>query len=155
MAAPAAPTTTIVVDGSNVAYEEQTEDGKPKVANLELALDCLRGQYGQIIVIVDAALHHQIDHSEELEKLLRRQTVRQAPADAAADYFILRTADTLHADVLSNDTFRQYHGQWPWIEHRRIPYMIINGRFILYRPAQIESQSGQHQRDSEPENAYC
>ncbi len=153
MAAPAVPS-TIVVDGSNVAYEEPTEDGRPKVANLELALDCLRGQYGQIVVIVDAALHHQIDHPQELEKLLRRQTVHQAPADAAADYFVLSTADALHADVLSNDTFRQYHGQWPWIERRRIPYMIVNGHFILYRPAQIQSRSDQRQ-GPEPERAHC
>ena len=152
MATPPIPS-TVVIDGSNVAYEEQTQDSKPKVANLELALDCLHGQYDQMIVIIDAALHHLIDHSEELEKLLRRQTVRQAPADAAADYFVLSTADEMDADVLSNDTFRQYHGQWPWIEHRRIPYMIINGHFILYRPAQIQSRIEQHRR--EPEPARC
>ncbi len=137
---------SIVVDGSNVAYEEKTGDGKPRVANLKLALDTLCRQYGTVIVIVDAALHHTIDQPDELEELLDDQTVRQAPAETPADYFILQTADSLGAEVLSNDTFRQYHKQWPWIEHRRIPFMIIDDRFVIYRPAQVESRNQARQR---------
>lgn len=131
---------SIVVDGSNVAYEEQSDDGKPKVDNLTLVMEALAKQYGRVVVIIDAALHHHIDKPEELETLLDQQLVRQAPAETPADYFILETADELNADVLSNDTFRQYHKHWPWIEHRRIPYMIIDGRFIMYRPAQVHSR---------------
>ena len=140
---------SIVVDGSNVAYEEQTPDGKPRFRNLSLAIDALRKQYGHIVVIVDAALRHEIDEPDDLEKVLDEQTVRQAPAETPADYFVLRTAEQLGADVLSNDTFRQYHKQWPWIETRRIPYMIIDDRFVLYRPAQRESRS-QRMREEEP-----
>lgn len=138
-----APRGTIVVDGSNVACEEQTEDGKPRVENIELALDVLRRQYEHVIVIIDAALHHNIDKPRELRRLLDDQVVRQAPAETPADYFILEMADALDADVLSNDRFRQYHRRWPWIEHRRIPFMIIDGRLIIYRPAQVESRLSQ------------
>ncbi|HOG48215.1 MAG TPA: hypothetical protein PLJ35_18605 [Anaerolineae bacterium] len=134
---------SVVLDGSNVAYEEQTAGGKPKIENLHLAIAALRRQYDQVIVIVDAALRHHIDRPRELEKLIREQAVRQAPADTPADYFVLQTADQLNAEVVSNDTFRQYHRHWPWIEHRRIPYMIIDGRFIIYRPAQVESRQEQ------------
>ncbi len=133
----------IVIDGSNIAYDEQTSEGKPRVENIRLAIEAARRQYDQIVVIVDAALRHQIDQPGELEKMLDEQAVRQAPADTPADYFVLRTADDLQADVLSNDTFRQYHKQWPWIEYRRIPYMIIDRRFIIYRPAQVESRERQ------------
>ena len=135
----------IVVDGSNVAYEERSPEGKPRVANLTLAMQELRKQYDQVIVIVDAALHHQIDRPEELEDLLQREQITQAPAETAADYFVLETADELGADVLSNDTFRQYHSHWPWIEDRRIPYMIVGERFIIYRPAQVRSRVGHGQ----------
>jgi hypothetical protein len=138
----------VVIDGSNVAYEEQTADGKPKVENIHLAIEVTRRQYDPVVVIVDAALHHRIDHPDELEAMLDDQIVRQAPADAPADYFILQTADALGADVLSNDTFRQYHKQWPWIEHRRIPFMIIDGRFIIYRPAQVESRQEQKRAEA-------
>lgn len=141
----------VVVDGSNVAYEEQTDDGKPKVENLSLAIEALRKQYDPVIVIIDAALHHEIDEPDRLEKLIDDQTVRQAPAGTAADYFILRTAESLDADVLSNDRFRQYHKQWPWIGERRIPYMIIDGRFVIYRPAQVESRAERRQRAEQPQ----
>ena len=133
----------VVIDGSNVAYEEQTDDGKPRLENIELAIDATRKEYDRVVVIVDAALHHQIDQPARLETMLDEQAIHQAPADTPADYFVLQTADELQADVLSNDTFRQYHKQWPWIEHRRIPYMIIDRRLIIYRPAQIESRQVQ------------
>jgi len=136
---------SIVVDGSNVAYEERTAEGKPRLENLYLAMEALHKQYDRVIVIIDAALHHQIDHPQELEDLLQREVVIQAPAETEADYFILETADQLGADVLSNDTFRQYHTHWPWIEDRRIPYMIVDDRFIIYRPAQAHSRMGHGQ----------
>ncbi len=139
---------SVVIDGSNVAYEEQSDDSKPKIENLHLAIAAMRRQYDDVVAIVDAALRHHIDRPQELEEMLKRQNVRQAPADTAADYFVLQIADQLGADVLSNDTFRQYHKQWPWIEHRRIPYMIINGRFIVYRPAQVESRQTQLQTET-------
>jgi hypothetical protein len=139
----------VVIDGSNVAYAEQTEEGKPRVENIALAIEATRPQYDQVVVIVDAALRHQIDRPDELEKMLDEQAVRQAPADTPADYFVLQTADDLQADVLSNDTFRQYHKHWPWIEHRRIPYMIIEGRLIIYRPAQVESRQTLLRREAQ------
>lgn len=132
---------TVVVDGSNVAFEEPAADGKPQVKNLLLAMDTLRQQYRQVIVIIDAALHHQIDDPQKMEQLLDEQVIHQSPADASADYFVLQTAAQTHADVLTNDTYRNYQHEFPWIEHRRIPYMIINGRFIIYRPAQAESRA--------------
>lgn len=130
----------IVIDGSNVAHEEETAEGKAKIESLLTAIEAVGKQYGRVVTIVDAALRYQIDDPGRLEDLLHSQTVHQAPADTPADYFVLRTADQLNADVLSNDKFRQYHERWPWIEHRRIPYMVINGRLILYRPAQVQSR---------------
>ncbi|MDI7275519.1 MAG: hypothetical protein QME94_06040 [Anaerolineae bacterium] len=138
-----APRGAIVVDGSNVACEEQTDDGRPRIANIELAIDALSRQYEQVIVIVDASLHHRIDRPAAMRRLLDEQLVRQAPAETPADYFILEMADALDADVLSNDRFSQYHRRWPWIEHRRIPFMIIDRRLIIYRPAQVESRMSQ------------
>ena len=56
------------------------------------------------IVIVDAALHHEVDDADQLEVLIRDQTIRQAPAGTDADRFILLTADEQDAVVISNDT---------------------------------------------------
>ncbi|MBX6342575.1 MAG: Zc3h12a-like ribonuclease, partial [Thermomicrobiaceae bacterium] len=65
-----------VVDGSNVAYEEQTKGGKPKVSNLVAVRRALEERGYHPIVIVDASLHHVVDDPPQLEALLDRQEVR-------------------------------------------------------------------------------
>lgn len=125
----------VVVDGSNVAYEEHTKNEKPRVENITVMRDELRSYgFDPIIIIVDAALHHEVDAPRQLEKLLDRQEVRQAPADTDADYFVLQTAQDLDAVVVSNDRYQPYRKQIPWIRERRIPFMIIDDAVELYEP---------------------
>ncbi len=123
---------TVVVDGSNVAYTEKTNDGKPKVSNLMAVQRALRDRGRRPIIIVDAALRHQVDDSARLEELIQRQEIRQAPADTDADYFILQTAENEQADIVSNDEYQPYRQQFPWIAKRRIPLMIVQGAVELY-----------------------
>ena len=79
------------------------------------------------IVIVDAALHHEVDDADQLEALIRDQTIRQAPAGTDADRFILLTAHEQNGVVISNDTYREYRSDFRWLSDRRIPLMIIRG----------------------------
>jgi hypothetical protein len=124
----------ILVDGSNVAYAETAESGAPKVANLEAMRDRLRGAGYRPIVIVDAALRHEVDQPDRLEALLNDQRVRQAPAGTDADDFVLDVAAERGAYVVSNDVFDGYREAHPWIEERRVPFMIIDGAVHLRAP---------------------
>ena len=125
----------VVVDGSNVAFEETTAAGKPKVAHLvAVRRELERLGFDPIIVIVDAAFHHQVDDPRQLESLIDDQVVRQAPAGTDADYFVLTTAGEERAVVVSNDLYRPYEHQFPWIRKRRIPLMIVDGHVELYEP---------------------
>jgi hypothetical protein len=123
-----------VVDGSNVAYAELSEQGEPKVSNLVAVGRALEAHGYRPIVIVDATLRHEVDDPEQLEGLLDKQEVRQAPAGTDADFFVLETAEQHQALVVSNDEFDQFRGEYPWITERRLPFMIVEGRAELYKP---------------------
>jgi hypothetical protein len=122
----------IVVDGANVAYIEESKEGDPKVSNLVAVREALEAKGYEPVIIVDASLRHQVDDPDQLEALIEDQKIRQAPAGTDADYFILQFAEQKDALVVSNDEFEQYQDQFPWIEQRRVPLMIVHGDVQLY-----------------------
>src|SRR5512138_564529 len=115
-----------VVDGTNIAYEEPSRGGKPKVGNLIAVKKALEQRGYEPIIIVDASFRHEADDPEQLEALIDSLQVRQAPAGTQADYFVLETAEHKNAIVVSNDQYKQYREQYPWIDERRVPLMIID-----------------------------
>ena len=125
--------TIIVVDGANVAWSEQTKDGKPKVSNIVIMRRALEEEGYDPIIIIDASLRHDVDDANQLEGLIDGQHVRQSPAGTEADYFLLMTADQQNSMVVSNDTFESYRDDYKWIWERRMPYMIVEGKVQLHR----------------------
>ncbi len=124
-----------VVDGSNIAYTEMSAGGKPKVSNIVAVCRDLRERGFKPVVIVDASLRHVVDDPDQLEGLMDDQDVRQAPSGTQADYFVLEVADDLGAPVISNDGFDEYRDEYPWIEDRRVPLMIVGGEVMLHEPS--------------------
>jgi len=122
----------VVIDGANVAYEERSAGGKPKLSNLLRVRGELEERGFEAIILVDASLKYDIDDQEQLEKLIQSQQVRQVPAGTDADYFIIQFADQLDALIVTNDRYKDYAGQYPWIPDRRLPYMIVKGELVLY-----------------------
>jgi len=122
----------IVIDGANVAYEERSAGGKPKLSNLLKVKRELEERGCEALIIVDASLKYDIDDQTQLETLIRSQQVRQVPAGTDADYFIIQFADQLDARVVTNDRYKDYAQQYPWLTQRRMPYMIVKGEVVLY-----------------------
>lgn len=131
----------IIVDGANIAFEEKTADGKPKVSNLIAVRKALAELGYAPIIIVDASLIHKVDDPDQLDALIKDQAIRQAPAETDADYFVLETADHEDAKVVSNDRYQPFRGDFPWIEERRVPVMIVNGHAQIYLP-RLDGESG-------------
>ena len=123
---------TVVIDGANVAYEERSGGGKPKLSNLLKVRRELEERGQEAVIIVDASLKYDIDDQEQLETLIQSQQVRQVPAGTDADFFILEIADQCGARIVTNDQYRNYKDRYPWIPERRLPYMIVNGEVHLY-----------------------
>lgn len=123
----------VVVDGANAAYAEKTDDGKPKVSNLVALYGKLWEEGYEPIIIVDASLVYEVDDRKQMEGLLDKQKLRQAPAETDADYFVLVTARDNDAQIVSNDQYEDYQKKFD-IERRRVPFMILNGDVELYWP---------------------
>lgn len=123
-----------VVDGANVAYEEKSKAGSPKVGNIVAVNQTLKLKGYDPIIIIDASLKHEVDDPDQLEVLIGNGTIRQAPAGTDADYFLIRTADEHKALIVTNDRYQNYEEQYPWIKERRLPLMIIDGVVELYEP---------------------
>jgi hypothetical protein len=122
-----------LVDGSNVAHA--AESGKARVENIVLICDKLAEEGLQPIVVVDAALRHQIDDEDRYEELVSRGEIKQAPAGTDADYFILSFARELDASIVSNDRFKDHQKSFPEARERVIRYMIVEGEVVLERRA--------------------
>jgi hypothetical protein len=122
---------TVIVDGSNVAHS--SEGDKALLGNIRAVRDKLIEEGYQPVVLVDAALRHQIDDEPGFEALVESGTIKQAPAGTDADYFILSFARELDANIVSNDRFKDRVDAFPEIKQRVIRYMIVNGEVVFER----------------------
>ncbi|HEX5972490.1 MAG TPA: hypothetical protein VFY85_11225 [Gemmatimonadaceae bacterium] len=121
----------VLVDGSNVAHSSEGEQGR--LSNILLVCDKLREEGYEPLVLVDAALRHQIDNRSEYERMVDAGTIRQAPAGTDADYFILSFARELDASIVSNDRFRDRQKAFPDAANRLIRYMVVKDEVVLER----------------------
>jgi hypothetical protein len=120
----------VLVDGSNVAH---SSEGEPLLGNILVVCGKLREEGYEPVVVVDAALRHQIDDRAAYERLVDDGSIRQAPAGTDADYFILSFARELGASIVSNDRFRDRQKAFPDAAKRLIRYMVVKGEVVFER----------------------
>ena len=122
---------TAIVDGSNVAHS--TEGERASLDNIRVVVGKLAEDGYEPVVVVDAALRHQIDDGVAYERMVDDGTIKQAPAGTDADWFILSFARELDAVVVSNDRFKDRLKAFPDAQDRVIRYMIVNGEVVFER----------------------
>jgi uncharacterized coiled-coil DUF342 family protein len=122
-----------VVDGSNLAWARTTDDGRPRLDNLALVRTSLAERGYQALVVVDAALRHQLGHHDagELDRLIAAQDVVQAPAETDGDLWVIGIADHHGAPVVSNDRFDEYRARFPWLRERRVAVVLVDHAALL------------------------
>ncbi|NNN09175.1 MAG: hypothetical protein HKL85_08290 [Acidimicrobiaceae bacterium] len=113
-----APVIRVVVDGSNLATEGRTI---PSLVQLDDAVRAFLEEYAHadVIVVVDASFEHRVAASER-ERFKEAEIAGEIvtpPAGAVGrgDAFILKIAQRIGAVVLSNDSFQEFHEQYPWL----------------------------------------
>ena len=121
----------VLVDGSNVAHSSEGEQAL--LSNITAVCAKLKEEGYECLVLVDAALRHQIDRRVEYERMVDAGAIRQAPAGTDADYFILAFARELDASIVSNDRFRDRQKAFPDAAKRLIRYMVVRGEVVLER----------------------
>ena len=108
----------VVVDGSNIATEGRSF---PSLAQLDEAVRSFLDDYPDTpcTVVVDATFGHRIDPSETeaFDEAEAANELVSPPAGAIGrgDAFVLRIAHKVGATILSNDSFQEFHGEYPWL----------------------------------------
>jgi Zc3h12a-like Ribonuclease NYN domain len=122
-----------IVDGSNLAWARTTDDGLPRLDNLALVRAALAERSYQALVVVDAALRHQLGRQDasELERQIAAQEVVQAPAETDGDLWVITIADHHGAPVVSNDRFDEYRADFPWLGERRVAVVLVEHAALL------------------------
>jgi hypothetical protein len=108
----------VVVDGSNIATEGRST---PSLRQLDEAVRAYREEFPDAVVtvVVDATFGHRIDKKEmaEFDEAIACNELVAPPAGAIGrgDAFVLSIANKVGARVLSNDSFQEFHGDYPWL----------------------------------------
>jgi hypothetical protein len=72
-----------------------------------------------ITVVVDATFGHRIDKKEvkAFDEAVANNELVTPPAGAIGrgDAFVLQIANKANAGILSNDSFQEFHGEYPWL----------------------------------------
>ncbi len=96
----------------------------PSLAQLDEAVRAFMQEFPdlQVTVVVDATFGHRIDSSEvpAFDEAVANAEIVSPPAGAfgRGDAFLLRIAEKVDADVLSNDSFQEFHGEHEWLFDR-------------------------------------
>ncbi|HEY2997909.1 MAG TPA: hypothetical protein VGJ43_04990, partial [Acidimicrobiales bacterium] len=108
----------VVVDGSNIATEGRDA---PSLAQLDEAVQAFIEEYHPtfVTVVVDATFPNRIDRKERdtYEDAVNANELITPPAGAIGrgDAFVLQIARRAGASILSNDSFQEFHGDYPWL----------------------------------------
>jgi hypothetical protein len=108
----------VVVDGSNLATEGRSMPSLQQLdeavrAYMEVEPDAL------ITVVVDATFGHRIDPREVsvFDAAVANNEIVAPPAGAVGrgDAFVLSIANKVNATILTNDSYQEFHGEYPWL----------------------------------------
>jgi predicted RNA-binding protein with RPS1 domain len=108
----------VVVDGSNLATEGRS---MPSLTQLNEAVLAFMAEHpaDTVTVVVDATFGHRIASSEvdEFNEAVANNELVAPPAGAVGrgDAFVLSIANKVGAVVLSNDSFQEFHPEYPWL----------------------------------------
>ena len=130
-----------VMDGSNVAHSGEGDGAR--LANIIAVRDKLVEDGYEPLIVVDAALRHQIDDQRGYEELVRQGAVKQAPAGTDADYFILAFAKELDAAIVSNDQFRDRSKLFAAVRRNVIRYMVLANE-VVFDKRTSRREKGRH-----------
>jgi hypothetical protein len=108
----------VVVDGSNLATEGRA---LPSLKQLNEAVMAYIEEHPTdlITVVVDATFGHRIDPREvpEFDAAIENNELVAPPAGAIGrgDAFVLTIANKVKATIISNDSYQEFHGDYPWL----------------------------------------
>ncbi|HQZ34462.1 MAG TPA: hypothetical protein PK020_08550 [Ilumatobacteraceae bacterium] len=108
----------VVVDGSNLATEGRSAPSLKQLNEAVLAY-MAEDPTALITVVVDATFGHRIDPKEvaEFDDAVSNNELVAPPAGAIGrgDAFVLSIAHKVNANILTNDSYQEFHAQYDWL----------------------------------------
>jgi len=127
----------VVLDGSNVAHAAMGNNkAVPMVGNMIKVVNKLLSRgFTEITIIADASLRHKLADKERLEELGQICEYRIAPAETAADVFLIEFVKTEGCLLVSNDIFREWKLRDKWvaenIDYYKMAFMIEGDKVLM------------------------
>ncbi len=108
----------VVVDGSNLATEGRSLPSLHQLNDAVLAFIAEHPDW-LVTVVADATFGHRIDKAEvaDFDAAVANNEIVCPPAGAVGrgDAFVLSIAHKVGATILSNDSYQEFHGTYPWL----------------------------------------
>jgi len=121
----------IVIDGSNVAFDEKNAHKKPSLHNILAAIEKVKEIGYKPIIYVNGSLKYSIDYPQKLVNLIDLGLIKQGPPNVSDDVFIIKTAIQFQADILSNDKFFDHLDVLEHFNGKIHRYKLIHGIIVL------------------------
>ncbi len=125
---------SIAVDLPNYLFENKDSSGKAKMEYIDLLYEVLRNHdYDKIFLISSSSFINKVDEPEVYDKMVEMKKILRAPALVDNDWYVLAVAKELNCDILTNDKYKQYWGEFgkKWINKRRKTFMFVDGKLII------------------------
>ncbi len=128
---------TVILDGSNVAYGKQGDKSRrPTFKNILTMVKFLTAKgFPDIHVFTDAASKHRLTDIEHLPELQKLSKFSYTPAETPADLFLITYVKQNHCLLVSNDKFRDWKIQDPWvatnIDYYKMTFMIEDDKVLM------------------------
>ena len=120
-----------VIDASNILYLEVPRLQKPRIKTIYAVIDAVKASGREPILVVEPALLSTIGDPENLENLLAESFVLSIPDGSDTSRTVLETAEQRDAIIVSNSTYSDYLGEYPWVELCRLPVALVDGHVCL------------------------
>ncbi len=123
------PVVKIVVDGTNLAKDQNIEGEVPEAKRFCIQIEqlCVEYDIEHVEIFVSAKLKHEIDNIDIIQNLQRDGILMVTPAARDDDYFTLKHAFESDAWILSNDRYRNWKAKDRemklWLHKKRITFV--------------------------------
>ena len=127
----------ILIDGSNVVLENKRYGWRV----LKTLLDWLKDKGVNYFLYFDANILHKVEDDEAGKSFIKAQISDEShaqccPGGTQADEYILLQADNDGNHIISNDSYRDFVTEYPWINakretgNRRVHRFMVRGDIL-------------------------
>lgn len=144
-----------LIDGMNVAMIRQKQK-KGKLENIIRVYDILKETYDYVEIFVDASIRYRIDDQNELDRLIKEETIFLCPAGITADELIWKRSVSLCSEeynvtIVTNDMFpvKLYNSSYHTLRNITVSILPTDDIYLIDRDLKrFEKGSRRSQLDS-------